>query len=74
MSKEEKVYKFSKGYVVYDIIPRVYLKTDLHFDWAIYNKPRVEYESISMQLYNLLLKIYNNIIYFILNFFGSLSF
>ena len=72
--EEKQIYKYKDGYVSFDIIPRVYLKTDINFDWELYNRPDIEYESISMQVYTLLIKIFNNSIYFILNFFGSFRF
>lgn len=40
----------------------------------MYNKPAVVYDTISIQIYKLLWKIFDNGIYFILNFFGSFRF
>ena len=72
--EEKQIYKYKDGYVSFDIIPRVHLKTDINFDWELYNKPAVVYDTISMQIYKLLWKIFDNGIYFILNFFGSFRF
>lgn len=61
---EKQIYKYKDGYVKFDIVPRVYLKTDFEFDWDLYSKPDLVYDSISVQINKLLIKLFHNIIYF----------